>query len=74
MPPRTGGPTIIAFGGDEYNEFDRQASDLAENWAKQGVETSTLNMPGRDHFTALSAMAETDHDLFAAALKLMALR
>jgi hypothetical protein len=38
------------------------------------VETSTLNMPGRDHFTALSALAETDHDLFAAALKLLGLK
>jgi arylformamidase len=74
LPPRTGGPTIIAFGGDEYDEFDRQASDLAKIWAEQGVETSTLNMPGRDHFTALSALAETDHDLFAAALKLLGLK
>ena len=74
LPPLTGGPSIIAFGGFEYDEFDRQASDLAKTWAEQGVETSTLNMPGRDHFTALSALAETDHDLFAAAMKLMGLR
>lgn len=74
LAPRTGSPAIIAFGGDEYDEFDRQASDLAKTWAEQGVETATLNMPGRDHFTALSALAEPDHDLFAAALKLLGLR
>ena len=46
---------------------------FAKVWAEQGAETSTLNMPGRDHFTALSALAEPDHDLFAAALKLLGL-
>ena len=48
--------------------------DLAAAWAKHGVPTSTLNMPGRDHFSALSALAETDHALFAAALKLLGLK
>ena len=74
LPPLSSGETIIAFGGDEYDEFDRQAEDLAKLWAEQGAETSTLNMPGRDHFTALSALAEPDHDLFAAALKLLGLK
>ena len=74
MKPTSTGPSIIAFGGNEYDEFDRQASDLAVAWAKHGVETSTLNLPGRDHFTALSALAEPDHVLFAAALKLLGLK
>jgi arylformamidase len=74
MPPTSAGESIIAFGGDEYDEFDRQASDIAAAWAKHGIATSTLNLPGRDHFTALSALAETDHDLFAAALKLLGLK
>jgi arylformamidase len=73
MKPTSTGPSVIAFGGNEYDEFDRQAHDLAAAWAKHGMETSTLMMPGRDHFTALSALAETDHDLFAAALKLLKL-
>ncbi|PPR11458.1 MAG: hypothetical protein CFH41_01043 [Alphaproteobacteria bacterium MarineAlpha11_Bin1] len=74
LPPHTLSPTIIAFGDDEYDEFDRQACDLAKAWGDEGVETSTLSMTGRDHFTALSALAEPDHDLFAAALKLLSLR
>jgi arylformamidase len=71
MKPTSKGPSIIAFGGNEYDEFDRQATDLAAAWAKHGMETSTLNLPGRDHFTALSALAEPDHALFAAALTLL---
>ena len=74
MTPTSTGPSVIAFGGAEYDEFDRQASDLAAAWAKHGMETSTLNLPGRDHFTALSALAETDHALFAAAVKLLGLK
>lgn len=74
MAPTSTGPSVIAFGGDEYDEFDRQASDIADAWAKHGMTTSTLNLPGRDHFTALSALAETDHALFAAALKLLGLK
>ena len=74
MAPTSTGPSVIAFGGNEYDEFDRQAEDLAAAWAKHGMETSTLNMPGRDHFTALSALAEADHALFAAALKLLSLK
>lgn len=74
LEPLTRSPSIIAFGGAEYDEFDRQAEDMAKAWAAKGMETSTLNLPGRDHFTALSALAETDHALFAAALKLLGLR
>lgn len=73
MKPASANPAVIAFGGDEYDEFDRQAADLAASWAEHGAETSTLNMPGRDHFTALSALAETDHDLFRAATRLLGL-
>ena len=74
LDPLTRSPSVIAFGGAEYDEFDRQAGDLAKAWAAKGVETSTLKLPGRDHFTALSALAETDHALFAAALKLLGLK
>jgi arylformamidase len=74
MKPTSVGESIVAFGGDEYDEFDRQASDIAEAWGKHGMTTSTLNLPGRDHFTALSALAEPDHALFAAALKLLDLK
>ena len=31
--------------------------DLAKTWGDKGVATSTLSMKGRDHFTALSALA-----------------
>jgi arylformamidase len=74
LAPTSTGPSVVAFGGDEYEEFDRQASDLCEAWAKFGMTTSTLSMSGRDHFTALSALSETNHDLFAAALKLLGLK
>ncbi len=73
LKPRSHGRTVIAYGDDEYDEFHRQADDLAAHWAAHGVDTSTLPLPGRDHFTALSALAETDHPLFRKALELLKL-
>lgn len=73
LRPRTGGSTVIAWGGGESEEFGRQAGDLAKAWARHGQETGLLDIPGRNHFTALSALAETDSDLHKAALKLLGL-
>lgn len=73
LKPTSMGPTIVAYGEAEYDEFHRQARDLASAWAGHGMETSVLELPGRDHFTALNALAEPDHDLFRAALGLLGL-
>ena len=73
LPPRSGDRIIVAFGGAESDEFDRQAEALAAAWGEAGVRASTLNLHGRNHFTALSALAETDNALFAAALELLGL-
>ena len=73
MTPTSPGPAVVAYGGGEYDEFHRQARDLASAWAGHGMETSVLELPDRDHFTALNALAEPDHDLFRAALGLLEL-
>ena len=62
---------VIAYGGAEYDEFHRQSKDLAAEWNKQGLSASALELSGRDHFTALSALAEPDHQLFGEAMKLL---
>ena len=73
LKPTSSGPTVVAYGGAEYDEFHRQARDFASAWAGHGMETSVLELAGRDHFTALNALAEPDHDLFRAALGLLGL-
>ena len=71
--PRAPRPLVAAFGGDESDEFHRQAADFAAAWAGRGAAARTLPLPGRDHFTALSALAEPDHELFRTALELLGL-
>ena len=73
MKPMSPGPAVVAYGGGEYDEFHRQAHDLASAWAGHGMETSVLELPGRDHFTALNALAEPGHDLYRAALGILGL-
>ena len=73
LKPTSPGPAIAAYGEAEYDEFHRQARDLASAWAGHGTEISVLELPDRNHFTALNALAEPDHDLFRAALGLLGL-
>lgn len=74
MEPSTLAPAIVAFGGAESAEFHRHANDLAGAWSAHGVPAEVLDIPGRNHFTALDALAETDQRLFEAALKLLRLK
>ena len=71
--PASNAPAIIAYGGAESDEFERQANALASAWAKEGAPTEVINIEGRNHFTALNALAETDAPLYAAALRLLGL-
>ena len=73
MEPPSPAPVVVAFGGDESDEFHRQAEDFRAAWAAHGMRSRLLDLPGRDHFTALSALAETDHALFGAAVELLGL-
>ncbi len=73
MTPPAPAPVAVAFGGGESEEFHRQAADLQAAWNGRGMEVGILELSGRDHFTALSALAEPDHELFGRALRLLGL-
>lgn len=73
MEPPSPAPVTVAFGGDESDEFHRQAEDFRAAWAAHGMPARLLDLPGRDHFTALSALAETDNALFREAVELLGL-
>jgi arylformamidase len=49
MPPATHAPLITAVGGEESDEFKRQASFLSQQW--KGVFMKDVPMPGHDHFS-----------------------
>ncbi len=69
--PATRAPMTVVAGGDESDEFIRQAGDFAAEWRKAGVEADVLIVPGTDHFTVLDTLAEPGHATVAAARRLL---
>ena len=61
LRPATTAPMAVVAGGDESDEFRRQARDFAAEWGRQGVEAEVLIVPGTDHFTVLDTLAEAGH-------------
>jgi arylformamidase len=69
-PPRKGLKVIAAVGGDESSEFLRQSRVVAEAWARAGLETECLVVPGTNHFTVVDELAKPGSALFGAVLRL----
>jgi arylformamidase len=65
------GPLLVAVGGTESAEFHRQNKALAAGWRSRGLPLVEVEMPGRNHFSAVDALAEPAHALFAAAHRLI---
>jgi arylformamidase len=64
-PPPKGRTLVAAVGGDESSEFLRQSREIAEIWARAGLETRYLPIPGTDHFTVVDELAKPASVLFA---------
>lgn len=64
--PERARPLILAVGGDETEEFRRQQEELAAAWRARGLPVRVVDLPDRHHFSAVDALGETEHPLFAA--------
>ena len=71
LRPATTAPMVVVAGGDESDEFRRQARDFAAEWGAFGVEADVLIAPGTDHFTVLDTLAEPGHPTLLAAMGLL---
>ena len=60
-------PLVVAVGGAETSEFQRQSQLLAERWAPQA---KALVLPGLNHFTIVDALAERAQPLHRETLAL----
>ncbi len=69
LEPRTGkrAPLVLAVGGAETAAFHAQSDALARRWGACGAPVRRLDLPGRDHFAAVEALAEPESPLFRAA-------
>ena len=59
-------PLVVAAGGDESSEFQRQSRLLAEKWAPQA--RPVIILPGVNHFSIVDAFAERSQPLHEATL------
>jgi arylformamidase len=66
--PVVAAPLVIAAGGDESSEFQRQSRLLAEAWKEQ--VQSLLIVPGYNHFSIVDAFAERGQPLYEESLGL----
>jgi arylformamidase len=66
LAPPNGVPLICAVGSEETEAFHDQQRELAATWGDQGLPVQVVELPGRNHFTAVDGLFEADHPLFAA--------
>ncbi|HYC37939.1 MAG TPA: alpha/beta hydrolase [Usitatibacter sp.] len=67
--PTITAPLIVAVGGDETSEFQRQSRLLAERW-KQSVR-ALIVPPGLNHFTIVDNFTERSQPLFEETLRML---
>ncbi len=64
--PARAGPLICAVGSEETEEFLRQQDEMVAAWRGQGLDARVVDLPGCNHFSAVDALGDTSHPLFAA--------
>jgi arylformamidase len=56
-------PLLGIVGGDETQGFKLWTADFVAAWRERGAPAKLTEIPGRNHFTILDALAEPDGDL-----------
>ncbi len=64
--PERAGPLICAVGSEETEEFLRQQDEMVAAWRGRGLDARVVELPGRNHFSAVDALGDTRQPLFAA--------
>ncbi|MGE0765587.1 MAG: alpha/beta hydrolase [Hyphomicrobiaceae bacterium] len=59
-PPPKGCTFVAAAGGDESQEFFRQALEITAAWSKAGVRAECVIVPQTNHFTVVEELARPD--------------
>lgn len=67
-PRRLDAPLLSVYGGEEPPEWHHQSDRLAAQWP----DVTSAALPGRNHFTALDALADPAHSLHQQALAMFA--
>ena len=71
LPPATRAPVFTCVGGSESPEFKRQNTLLAQRW--KSAVSGDIAMPGHNHFSVISELANPSSALFAGTKRMMKL-
>lgn len=69
--PKKGTRIWATVGGDETPAFLAQQDAFAKSWAKQGASVTVVPAPRLHHFDILAKVADFDHPIGKAALKMI---
>ena len=72
-PPKSGGPLIVAYGGDEGKEWHRQSREFADQCRGQGIACELLELEGEHHFSIMDQLADPARRLSRAMIAQMSL-
>jgi arylformamidase len=64
-------PLLMAVGSEETQEFLYQHAEYAAAWEACGLPLGEVDMTGLHHFTAVDALGDRGHPLFAAVRQLL---
>ena len=70
-PPSTDAPQLVVVGGDETEEFHRQANMYVDAFSSQKRLMEMYTVPGVDHFDELNILADKDSEFFSKVIKLI---
>jgi arylformamidase len=70
--PRAAPPQIVAVGGAELPELQRQSAEYCAALTARGLRARHLVLPGEDHFSILEELANPQGKLTAALMSLIA--
>lgn len=62
---------LITYGSDEPSEFSRHSEEFIAAWRKKGNRAEFFPQMGRNHFTAITDLAESDAPLTRAIFDIM---
>jgi arylformamidase len=64
-------PLVLAVGGRETGEFQRQQAEFAAEWGARGGNLVIVDQPAEDHFSIMGRLGEWLSPLFTAVLGAM---
>lgn len=71
--PPPGCDLVIAWGGEESEEFERQSRDFASVWSQHGARVTLCPVEEANHFTVIETLADPQSTLFREAMRQLSL-